>query len=242
MPTTCSSFDWQMQRRSDEAGADFSFRIMTPMGRVKHLRGISQVIKHVADRPIFMGALQDVSDSKVAEEALNHARSELAHVGRVATLNAMTASITHEVSQPLSGILTNANTCTRMLAADPPNLTGVAETVRRITRDATRASEIIKRLRAMFSRKSPNFENIELNEAAREVITLSAGELQRKGARLQTDFAEDLPFVSADRVQLQQVILNLLLNAADAIVGVDDRPRVVAIKTRLNNTGTSSCP
>jgi PAS domain S-box-containing protein len=173
-------------------------------------------------------------DRARADEALNQARLELAHVARLATLSAMTASITHEVSQPLSGILTNANTCARMLAADPPNIVGAAETVRRTIRDANRATEVIKRLRAMFAKKAPTIEMVDLNEAAREVIAMSSAELRRSRAVLETDFAEILPAVSGDRVQLQQVILNLLLNAADAMAGIEDRPRTLRVQTEIH--------
>jgi C4-dicarboxylate-specific signal transduction histidine kinase len=227
-----------MQRRIEGNGSDFTFRVVTPKGGLKHLRGVSQVIEHIAGRPIFMGVIQDITESKVAEEALNRARSELAHVARVATLNAMTASIAHEVSQPLSGILTNANTCVRFLAADPPNLAGAAETARRTIRDANRATEVIQRLRAMFSTKVTTMEMADLNDVAREVIALSMGELRRAGALLQTDFADELPPVSVDRVQLQQVILNLLLNAADAMAGVEDRPRALLVRTGLHDDGS----
>ena len=171
-----------------------------------------------------------------ADEALNQARLELTHVARLATLSAMTASITHEVSQPISGILTNANTCARMLAADPPNVVGAAETVRRTIRDANRATEVIKRLRAMFAKKAPTMERVDLNEAAREVIALSSAELRRSRSVLQTDFAELLPAISGDRVQLQQVILNLLLNAADAMSGIEDRPRTLRVQTQIHGS------
>ena len=170
-----------------------------------------------------------------AEEALGQARLELTHVARMATLSSMTASITHEVSQPISGILTNSNTCARMLAADPPNVVGARETVRRTIRDANRASEVIKRLRAMYAKKAPTLEPLDLNEAAQEVIAISSAELRRGRAILQTDFAETLPTINGDRVQLQQVILNLLLNAADAMSGIEDRPRTLRIQTQLQN-------
>jgi PAS domain S-box-containing protein len=169
-----------------------------------------------------------------ADEALNQARLELTHVARLATLSAMTASITHEVSQPIAGILTNANTGARMLAAEPPNVVGAAETVRRTIRDANRATEVIKRLRAMFAKKAPTMEIVDLNDAAREVIALSSGELRRNGSVLETEFAELLPAISGDRVQLQQVILNLLLNAVDAMAAVEDRPRRLLVQTQFH--------
>jgi PAS domain S-box-containing protein len=230
-------FNAEMQRRVEGEGGDFNFRVVTSQSGVKYLRGVSQVIEHIEGRPIFLGVIQDITESKVAEEALNRTRSELAHVARVATLNAMTASIAHEVSQPLSGILTNANTCVRFLAADPPNLAGAAETARRTIRDANRATEVIQRLRAMFSTKAATMELADLNDVAREVIALSMDELRRAGALLHTDFADTLPHISVDRVQLQQVILNLLLNAAEAMASVEDRPRTLLVRTALDDDG-----
>ncbi len=185
----------------------------------------------------FVGAVRDVTERVRAEETLHQAHADLAHVTRVATLNAMTASIGHEVRQPLSGILTSAHTCLRMLAADPPNLAGAAETARRTIRDAERASDVIKRLRAMFAKNAPTMEMVNLNDAASEVIALCAGELQRGHAILQTDFAGDLPTFYADRIQLQQVILNLLLNAADAMAEIEDRPRELLVRTALDDDG-----
>jgi PAS domain S-box-containing protein len=237
-PDDLALFNAEIQHRLEGRESDFVFRIVTPSGRLKHLHAVARLMDKVAGRPIFMGAVQDITESKLAEEALAQSRSELAHVARVATLNAMTASIAHEVSQPIAGVLTNANTCVRMLAADPPNLVGAAETVRRTIRDANRATEVIRRLRAMFSTKAPSPEIADLNELAQDVIALSAGELRRSGAILQTDLGPDLPPVSVDRVQLQQVILNLLLNAADAMSAVEGRPRMLRVQTRRDEDGS----
>ena len=180
---------------------------------------------------MFIGALQDVTERRVAEEALNRARSELAHVARLTTLSTLTASIAHEVNQPLSGIITNAGTCLRMLDANPPNVDGARETARRTIRDGNRASEVVKRLRALFSKKDFTMEPLDLNEATREVVALSLSELQRNRVIVQSELADDLPPITGDRVQLQQVILNLLRNASDAMVGVHDRPRQLLIRT-----------
>jgi PAS domain S-box-containing protein len=185
----------------------------------------------------FVGTTTDIDDQKRAEQALRQIQAHLAHVARVATLNTMTASIAHEVNQPLGAILLNADTCVRMLAADPSNVAGATETARRTIQDAKRAAEVIQRLRAMFSTAPLTLETTNLNDVAREVFALATAELRWSGARLQTELAEDLPAVSIDRVQLQQVILNLLLNAAEAMHEVADRPRTVVVKTGLDTGG-----
>jgi PAS domain S-box-containing protein len=224
-------FDSVIERGLTGKDVDFVFRIVTQRGAVKHVRGIAHVVEHIAGRPLFVGALQDVTESKLAEEALSRARSELAHVARVTTLSMLTASITHEVNQPLSGIITNASTCLRMLDANPPNVDGARETARRTIRDGNRASDVISRLRDLFTKREFTLEPLNLNEAAREVIALSLSDLQRNRVVLQSELAEDLPTITGDRVQLQQVILNLLRNALDAMAGVHDRPRQLLIRT-----------
>jgi C4-dicarboxylate-specific signal transduction histidine kinase len=143
----------------------------------------------------------------------------------------LTASIAHEVNQPLSGIVTNASTCLRMLAADPPNVEGARETARRTIRDGNRASDVITRLRALFSKKDTTIESLDLNEATREVLALSLSELKRNGATLRSELADDLPRVVGDRVQLQQVIMNLIRNGSDAMKSIDDHPREMIVKT-----------
>ena len=185
--------------------------------------------------PSLMAIIEDITDRKRAEEALSQARSDLAHVTRVTTLGVLTASIAHEVNQPLAGIVTNASTCLRMLAADTPNLDGARETVRRTIRDANRAAQLITRLRAMFARKEASSELVDLNDAAKEVIALSMSDMQRDRVILDAEFSEDLPSVTGDRVQLQQVILNLLRNASDAMSTIDDRPRRLQIRTGHND-------
>jgi signal transduction histidine kinase len=214
---------------------DFAFRILTPRGVVKHIRGMARVVERVAGRPLFVGALQDVTESKIAEEALNRARSELAHVARVTTLNALTASIAHEINQPLSGIMTNAGTCLRMLSADPPNVEGALETARRTIRDGHRASDVISRLRALYSKKEISFEPMDLNEATGEVISLCMSDLQRNRVILRPELADDIPPISGDRIQLQQVILNLLRNASDAMSAIEDRARELVIRTERDD-------
>ena len=153
------------------------------------------------------------------------------------TLNALTASIAHEVNQPLSGIITNASTCLRMLTADPPDVGGALETARRTIRDGNRAANVVARLRALFSKREFIPEPLDLTEAVREVIALSSNDLQRERIILQPDLADDLPIVTGDRIQLQQVILNLLRNASDAMDDVHDRPRQLLIKTEREDGG-----
>jgi PAS domain S-box-containing protein len=207
-------------------------------GRAVWARNTVSMVTGSEGVPQFWMALsEDVTEQHEARVALDKARSDLAHVARVSTLSALTASIAHEVNQPLSGVVTNASTCLRMLDADPPNLEGARETTRRTIRDGNRASEVITRLRALFSKKSAAFESFDLNEAAREVIALSESELQRNGVIPRLDLAAGLPSVLGDRIQIQQVILNLIRNGSDAMSSVADGPRELQIKTERNESG-----
>jgi C4-dicarboxylate-specific signal transduction histidine kinase len=153
-----------------------------------------------------------------------------AHATRMSSLATLTASIAHEVNQPLSGVVTNAGTCLRMLSNEPPNVSGASEAARRLIRDGNRAADVITRLRALFSRKAPELEPVDLNDATREVIALEQGDLRRAGATLRTELPENLPVIMGDRVQLQQVIINLLRNACEAVHAIDDRPREIEIR------------
>jgi PAS domain S-box-containing protein len=237
-PEDVSGFDAGFKRAmKGQTEFDELFRIVTPRGNTKHLHAVAHFMPGSEERPIVIGSIQDITEGKRAEEALDRARSELAHVTRVMSLGALTASIAHEVNQPLAGIITNASTCLRMLAEEPPNVGGAVETARRTIRDGNRAAEVIKRLRALFRRQEFVAEALDLNEATQEVITLSAQDLQRRGLSVQPKFDEALPPVSGDRVQLQQVILNLVLNAADAMDDVEGRPRQIVVETGRTATG-----
>ncbi|WP_263355090.1 PAS domain S-box protein [Acidicapsa acidisoli] len=177
------------------------------------------------------GTVVDMHDWKQAQEELRNTQAELARMMRVMTIGQLTASIAHEVSQPLSGIITNANTCLRMLNSEPPNVDGARETAQRTIRDGNRATDVITRLRTLISKKQINIEQVNLNEAVREVIALSLSELQKNRVIVQNQFNDNLPPVKGDRVQLQQVLLNLLRNASDAMVTITDRPRQLFIRT-----------
>jgi PAS domain S-box-containing protein len=179
----------------------------------------------------------DLTERRRAEDALDRASAELTRVSRVTTLSALTASIAHEVNQPLSGIITNAGTCLRMLDAAPPDLAGARETARRTIRDGHRAHDVIGRLRALFSKRELTLEPLDLNEVTREVVTLSSNDLQRNRVALEERLGDKLPVVTGDRIQLQQVILNLLRNAADAMADVQDRPRQLLITTEREQPG-----
>jgi PAS domain S-box-containing protein len=184
----------------------------------------------------FLGTSTDIDDLKRAQEALRNTQAEMAAMARVMTMGELTASIAHEVNQPLSGIITNAGLCLKMLDADRPNIEGTKEIARRIIRDGNRATQVITRLRALFGRRQATIEPVDLNEATKEVITLFLPRLQRDGVILRCELADHLPLIAGDRVQLQQVIMNLLQNASDAMIGLRDRSRQVLIQTRRDET------
>jgi PAS domain S-box-containing protein len=219
------------QARAGELDLDYEIRLRMPDDSLKYVRMTAYGTRDRDGRLEFVGTLQELTERRLSEEALANVRSELAYMTRVASMGALTASIAHEVNQPLSGIITNANTCLRMLAADPPNVDGALETARRTIRDGNRATAVITRLRALFARKKAASELVDLNEATREVIALSVKELQRNRVTLRTELANDLPPVTGDRIQLQQVVLNLLMNASASMIGVEDRPRELVIRT-----------
>jgi len=223
----------RMVDQAREGGHTFGwrYRLLMPDHSIKYLHAVAHATRNQSGQSEYIAAVQDVTARRLAEEARDKAQSELANVARVMSLGALTASIAHEVNQPLSGIITNASTCLRMLATDPPQVEGARETARRTIRDGNRMSEVIARLRALFSKKEPTTESVNLNDAVLEVIALSIVELQKNRVMLCPELADDLPLITGDRVQLQQVILNLLRNGSDAMSTIEDRPRQLVIRT-----------
>ena len=209
------------------------YRAVLPDGTIKHLHTIGHPVFNAAgDLVEYMGTSVDVTERRQAEDAVLKAQAELAHIARVSTMGEMAASIAHEVDQPLSGVVINANACLRFLTGAAPNLAEVRDGLQAIARDGRRASDVIGRIRALARRAATEKEPLDLDEVIREVVALAEGEARRTGATLRTELAGDLPPVLGDRVQLQQVVLNLLLNGLEAMHGVVGRPRELVIRTQ----------
>jgi len=185
----------------------------------------------------WSGVMTDSEDRKQAEEALRKAQAELAHVTRITTMGELAASIAHEVNQPLSGVVVNGNACLRWLVGDSPNLDEAREAVRRIVRDGKRAGDVIARIRALATKTTTAKERLDMNEAIREVMALAQDELRKNRVAVRTEFAPDLAPVVGDRVQLQQVVLNLVMNGIEAMSGVEDRPRELIVRTQNDDAG-----
>jgi C4-dicarboxylate-specific signal transduction histidine kinase len=183
----------------------------------------------------WFGTLSDIEDRKRTEqqqERLRRLEADLAHINRVSTLGELTASIAHEVNQPLSGVVSNGGACVRWLDGDVPDLEEARAAARRIVRDGKRAGEIIARIRALTRRKEVPREPLDLNESIREVLALVSDQLKKHDVMLRTDLADDAFTVLGDQVQLQQVVLNLVMNAIDAMSHVRERARELVLTTR----------
>jgi C4-dicarboxylate-specific signal transduction histidine kinase len=179
----------------------------------------------------------DITERKHAEEALQQTRAELAHVTRVMTMGEMAASIAHEVNQPLAAVVTNGSACLRWLGGQTPNLEEARGAVGRIIRDANRAGEVIRRIRALLKKAGPERTPLDLNEIIGDVAALAQGEVRRNQGVLRTELAAGLPRVVGDRVQLQQVILNLIMNGVEAMAAVQDRSRELVVRTQRGESG-----
>ena len=189
----------------------------------------------IGGRVFNLSLALDITERKQSEEErerLRQLEADLAHINRVSMMGELAASVAHEVNQPLTGIVSNGSACLRFLAGDAPDLEEAREALRDIVRDGKRAGEVIARIRALTKRTAPPRERLDLNETIREVLALVGDEAKRKSVVIRTQFADDLSPVSGDRVQLQQVLLNLVMNAMDAMSSVEDRARQLVITTQ----------
>jgi C4-dicarboxylate-specific signal transduction histidine kinase len=213
------------------------YRIALPDGTIKHVQTVGQPEVTDSGEVEFIGTVMDVTERRRAEEALRNAQADLARIARLTTMGELVASIGHELNQPLAAVVTNGSACLRWLDREKPDLEKARQSVAHIVRDAGHAGEVIRGLRALAKKSGPQLTQLELNGAIQEVLALIGGELQRRGVSLRTALAAvDRPIVG-DRVQLQQVVLNLILNGVEAMNSVTDRPKVLAISSELVEPG-----
>jgi PAS domain S-box-containing protein len=185
----------------------------------------------------FSAFIRDITARKQAQEDLRNAHAELAHVNRVMTMGELAASIAHEVNQPLAAVIASGDSCKAWLANEPPNLEKALAAADRIVQAAAQASDIVRRIRALFKKTTSITTPLEINEVITETVSLVGGEVQRKGVSLNTELAANLPAALGDRIQLQQVILNLAINATEAMTGFEDQPRRLVIQSKLAESG-----
>jgi PAS domain S-box-containing protein len=219
--------------RASQDGKDFEheYRLVIPEGAIKHVNVVAHALNDESDGVEFVGAVMDVSDRKRAEEALRQARADLAHVNRATTMGELTASLAHEVNQPIAAAVTNANTCLRWLTRDHPDVEEARAAAMRIVKDGTRAADIVSRIRLLFKKSEPQRELVDVNEVIQEMIVLLRGEATRYSISVRAELAADLPQVTGDRVQFQQVLMNLMINGIEAMKDVDGT-RELSIKSQ----------
>jgi len=225
--------DRAMREKSDY---EVEFRIILPDGAVKHIRTVGHpVLNASGDLVQFVGSSTDITERKQAEEALRQAQEDLARVSRVTTMGELTASLAHEVNQPIAAAVTDASTCLRWLNRDQPNVEEAREAASRIVKDANRAAEIISRIRLVFQKRIPQWELVDMNEIIREMVALMRNEVARHFISVRTELAEDIPQVMGDRVQLQQVFMNLMINGIDAMKDMDGTRELTIKAQRAEN-------
>jgi signal transduction histidine kinase len=224
------------QASSGAQNIDITHRLLMPDGSVKHVKVLAHPAQDMEDNVEYVGVLMDITAAKRAEEALQELQASLAHVTRVTALGELTASIAHEVNQPLAAIVTYGDAGLRWLNREVPQLDEVRSAVERMIDCAKLAGEVIARLRALSRKTTPEMVRLDINEVVNEVLFLIRREISMHQVLVRLDLDSPLPSVFGDRVQLQQVILNLLVNGIQAMALVDDRPRELLIRSRADNS------
>jgi PAS domain S-box-containing protein len=239
-PDDQARFAERLERaKREKANYDLEYRYILPSGEIRDIHTIGHpVLSPSGDLIEFVGTVIDDTERKRAEESLRKSEADLARVARATTLGELTASIAHEVNQPIAAVVTNANACLRWLRGESPNLEKAREASERIIRDGNRASDVIIRIRTLLKGGESEHKQIEINDVIREVVALAQGAVTLHRASLQMDLASELPPIWGDRVQLQQVLLNLVANALDAMETISNRPRIVRIRSDRNQTET----
>jgi PAS domain S-box-containing protein len=210
---------------------DVEHRLLMPNGLVKYFHVRSHRVKSESGDEEIVGAVMDITAARDAREALHAAQAELAHVNRVTTMGQLAASISHEINQPITAVVTNASAGLQWLAAQPPDLGEARDAFDRVIKAGNQAGKVTGRIRALINKAPPRKDDLEINEAILEVIALTHGEVVKNGVSLQTQLAAGLPLVQGDKVQLQQVILNLIINAVEAMSDVSEGSRELLIGT-----------
>jgi PAS domain S-box-containing protein len=211
----------------DREDFDFNHRLLMPDGSVKHVHVVAHAIGDASGNIEFVGTVMDVTERKRAEDGLRQAQTELAHANRVTAMGELTASVAHEVNQPIAAAVTNANTCLRWLMRDHPDVEEARAAAMRIVKDATRAGEIINRIRLLFTKDTQQWELIDVEEVIRGMIVLLRDEAIQYKISFRAELAAGIPQVIGDRVQLQQVMLNLIMNSIEAMKDVDGKRELV---------------
>jgi len=215
---------------------DYEYRLLMPDSSIKHVHIVAHAVRDRASQLEFIGAVMDVTEARRVEEEMHQARADLAHVARVTTLGELTAAIAHEINQPLSALVTRGSACLNWLDHEPPNLERVRSSIAAMIDSSKRAGEVISRLRAMMKKSTPHRDLLNINDTILAVIPLVRAEAQQNRVLLQTELSNDLPLVRGDRIQLQQVILNLIINAIEAMRGIDQTQRKVLIVSRKDGS------
>ncbi|MGA2049901.1 MAG: PAS domain S-box protein [Terracidiphilus sp.] len=228
-----------MVDQAREGGLDFEwqYRLLMPDHSIKYMHAVAHATRDQDGQLEYIASVQDVTARRLAEEARDKARSELAHVSRVMSLGTLTASIAHEVNQPLTAVTNNANACLRLLAnraLEPEVLRRVLE---EIVVDGARASAVIARIRAFLKKKPSEMSEVDINQVIHETVTLASRELSENQIRIEYRLTQPLPFVLADRIQMQQVLLNLIINGIEAMITNDDVPRLLQVESRIDESG-----